>query len=57
MPSTIPQRQFRCEDTLYLKVQSIANAEHRSVNQQITHVLQKFVEDYEKQHGEIKIDK
>ncbi len=56
MPSYKPQRQFRCDDELYLKVKAIASKEFRSVNQQIILVLTNYIADYERANGTIEID-
>jgi len=49
-------RGLRIPDELYLKLRYIAKTENRSYNQEAMHILQKFVEEYEKEHGKIKVD-
>ena len=56
MPSTVPMRGVRMSDDLYLKIKHIADIENRSYNQEAVYILKKFVEDYEKEHGEIAVD-
>ena len=56
MPSLIPARVIRMPDTLYLKLKSIAKKERRSYNQQTVLVLEKFVRDYEAEHGVIEVN-
>lgn len=56
MPSKTPARGLRMQDELYLKLKAIAEREDRSYNQQAVNILKKYVEDYEKQNGEIDVD-
>jgi len=56
MPSNIPMRGLRMPDELYLKLRAIAKAENRSYNQEAVYILQKFVEEYERQNGIINVD-
>lgn len=56
MASSISMRGLRIPDELYLKLRYIAKTENRSYNQEAMHILQKFVEEYEKEHGKIKVD-
>lgn len=55
MPSLVPQRGIRVEDDLYDKMCYIAEQENRSFNQQAVYVFRKYVAEYEKEHGPIKI--
>ena len=56
MPSAVPMRGLRMPDELYLKLREIARRENRSYNQEALYVLQKFVDSYEKEYGEITVD-
>ena len=56
MPSAVPMRGLRMPDDLYLKLRVISEKENRSYNQQAVFVLKKYVDDYEKAHGEIKVE-
>lgn len=56
MSSNIPMRGLRMNDELYLKLKHIAANENRSYNQQAIHILQQYVEGYEKEHGKIKVN-
>lgn len=55
MPSLIPLRGVRMPDELYLKLKQIAKNENRSFNQQAVYIFQRFVADYEKEHGTISV--
>ena len=48
-------RSCRLADYLYLKVKYIADSENRSFNNWLENVLQKIVNDYEKENGVIPI--
>lgn len=56
MPSNVPIRGVRMQDELYLKLRYIAQRENRSYNQEAVYILQKFVEEYERQNGVIQVD-
>lgn len=56
MPLAVPMRGLRMDDELYLKLREIAGRENRSYNQQAVHVLSKFVEEYERENGEIPVN-
>lgn len=56
MPSNVPIRGVRMQDELYLKLRHIAQQEKRSYNQEAVYILQKFVEEYERQNGVIQVD-
>lgn len=56
MPSNVPIRGVRMQDELYLKLRHIAQQEKRSYNQEAVYILQKFVEEYERQNGIIQVD-
>lgn len=51
-----PQRNFRCDDTTWQKLDIIAKKEQRNKTLQIKYLIQKCIEDYESKHGEIKIN-
>lgn len=55
MPSSVPMRGVRMPDELYLKLKRIAKIENRSYNQEAVHILQKFVEEYERANGTISV--
>lgn len=56
MPSNVPMRGLRMSDELYLKLRSIAKMENRSYNQEAVYILQKYVAEYEKEHGVIEVN-
>ena len=56
MPSNVPIRGVRMQDEIYLKLRHIAQQEKRSYNQEAVYILQKFVEEYERQNGIIQVD-
>lgn len=56
MSDYAPMRSFRCPDEIYLKFKFISKQENRSVNKQIIHVMSKFIQDYEREHGVIEVD-
>lgn len=58
MPAAIPGRvsiQVRIDETVWKKVKAIAKLESRNANAQLTHYVQKAVEAYEQEHGEVSI--
>lgn len=56
MPSMKPNRPCRIDDELYLKMKFIAAQENRSFNNYVECLFLKTVLDYEREHGEIKVD-
>lgn len=56
MASNIPMHGLRMNNELYQKLKRIAATENRSYNQQAIHILQQFVEEYEKEHGKISVN-
>lgn len=47
---------FRIEDENILKKLSItAKENHRTRNKEVEHALKKYIDEYEKEHGEIKL--
>lgn len=53
MPSDLPRLTVRMEKELIDKVNILAKKESRSTNQQIVHILKKYVEQYEQDNGRI----
>lgn len=53
MPSNLPRLTVRMEQELIDKINKVAEKENRSVNQQITYVVKKYIEQYEKENGRI----
>lgn len=53
MPSNLPRVTVRMEQETIDKLNKIAEQENRSTNQQIVHVLKKFIEQYEQEQGRI----
>lgn len=53
MPSNLPRLTVRMEQELINKINKIAEEENRSTNQQITYIMKKYIEQYEKEHGRI----
>lgn len=47
---------LRIDETLSKKVKTLAKLNDRSYKGQIENILKKYVNEYEKEHGEIKID-
>lgn len=47
---------FRCDEKTITKINYIAKEEDRTRNDQIKHLIKKCIRDYEKEHGEIKIE-
>lgn len=55
MPSAVPMRGLRIDDELYNKVVFLAKQEERSFNQQAAWILKRYVAEYERQHGPIRL--
>lgn len=53
MPSNLPRLTVRMEQEIIDKINKIAEEENRSTNQQITYIIKKYIENYEKEHGKI----
>ncbi len=53
MPSNLPRLTLRMEQELIDKINKLAEQENRSVNQQITYIVKKYIEQYEKENGRI----
>lgn len=47
---------LRIDKTLMAKFKVIANDNSRSVNKEIEVAIKRIISDYEKEHGEIKVD-
>ncbi len=47
---------LRIDKTLMAKFKVIANDNGRSVNKEIEVAIKRIISDYEKEHGEIKVD-
>jgi len=48
---------LRLTDDMFDKVEHIAKLQHRSMTNYIEYVLLKYIADYEKEHGPIKVPK
>ena len=46
---------LRIDEELYEKIVKLANMEERSINSQMLYIFKKYIEEYEKENGEIKI--
>lgn len=51
-----PQYAFRCDKTTIKKLEYIAVKNTRTRNQEMKHILKQYIEEYEAEHGEIKIE-
>lgn len=49
-------RALRMPDDLYFKLKNLARSQDRSTSKQIVRILEKFISDYEQEHGEIHIE-
>jgi len=47
MPSDLPRITIRMPQETIDKIKAIADKEHRSANEQINHITEKFIEEYE----------
>ena len=56
MATEKPQIKAYTNDTTIKKLTVIAKRESRSVSKQIEYIANKYIEAYEKEHGEIKIE-
>ncbi len=57
MPSKLPQFNFRTEQETLNKIKYIAEKEDRSTSQEIVHLIKRRIEQYEKDNGEIHVEK
>lgn len=56
MPSNLPTFTLRIPEKLLAKLRVIASMNKRSVNKEIEFLIERYVEEFEAKHGEIKID-
>lgn len=56
MPSKLPRYPLRIEQEYLDKLGKIAEANERSVNQELTYIIKRHIESYEKEHGRVKTD-
>lgn len=47
MPSNLPRMTFRTSQENIVKIKQIAQKEHRTANEQMNYVMEKFIEEYE----------
>ena len=48
--------QVRFKENLYEKIRATAKAQNRSINNQINHIAEQYINDYEKINGTITIE-
>lgn len=53
MSSNLPRLTVRMNQDLIDKINKISEQEKRSTNQQIVYVIEKYIQQYEKEHGKI----
>lgn len=53
MGSNLPRLTVRMNQELIDKINKIAENEKRSTNQQIVYVLEKYIDQYEREHGKL----
>ena len=53
MPSDLPRITLRMDKEFIDKINKIAERENRSTNQQITYIIKKYIEQYEKENGRL----
>lgn len=56
MPSKKPIIAVYTEKKTIEKMKILSKIENRSISQQTEHLIQKYINEYEKEHGEIKIE-
>lgn len=56
MPTKKPILQVVLSEKYNKKLKIIANSEERSASSQGARIIEKFIDDYEKEHGEIDIN-
>ncbi|MGI5947500.1 MAG: hypothetical protein ACOX8K_08855 [Lachnospiraceae bacterium] len=49
------QYAFRCDKETIKKLEFIADQHTRTRNQEMKHIIKKYIDEYEKEHGEITI--
>ena len=47
---------LRIDEGLYEKIVKLAEIEERSINSQMLYIFKKFIEEYEQENGEIKVN-
>lgn len=52
-----PQIAFRCDRATIEKLEYIAKQNTRTRNQEMKHIIKQYIDKYEKEHGEIQIEK
>lgn len=57
MPSKKPIITLRTDQETIEKLKNISEREKRSSNKQLEQILQNFIEQYEREHGEINISR
>lgn len=57
MPVNNKSISFRIDETMLDKLHVIADYEGRSANGQVIYLIRKLIEQFEKEHGEIKIER
>ena len=48
---------IRLNDDFHAKIKHIAETEYRSLNNQIEYIIQRYIKEYEKDNGEIKLER
>lgn len=57
MPSKLPKIESRTDDELLKpKLKKLARKNGRTLSREVEQILKRYVEQYEKTHGEIKVD-
>lgn len=56
MPSNKNQIKAYIANDIYEKIKIIAKKENRSISNEIKYLTMKKIEDYENEHGEIRLD-
>ncbi len=51
-----PQFAFRCDKITIQKLEHIAQKNTRTRNQEMKHIIKKYINQYEAEHGEIQIE-
>lgn len=57
MPTKKPVVQVVLEERYYKKLKALAEPEKRSCSNQSARIIEQYIDAYEAEHGEIKIDK
>ena len=56
MPSNLPKFTLRTDRVILEKFRFIADDNFRTVNKELEMLMKKHIEEYEHDHGEIKVD-